>query len=265
MFDSILISILWLGGLGLIFGAVLAYAAKKFEVPVDPKIQQIKELLPGANCGACGYAGCDDLARAINSGEAKASVCSAMSGDKLAEISKLTGVDSGDSQKKKAVVMCSGVGDFSKRKFKYHGIENCREAMIVMQGDKVCEFGCMGYGTCVKACPSNAIKIDPKSGQVKVDESKCTGCGICEKACPKKIIKLIPQDQNVQVLCKSIRKGKESKEICSVSCIGCGLCEKQCKFDAIKMVDNLPVIDFEKCTNCGACTEKCPTKAIRKI
>lgn len=265
MLENILVSILWLGGLGLIFGAVLAYAAKKFEVPVDPKIQQIRQLLPGANCGGCGYAGCDDLARAIAAGEIKVSACSVISSENLKKISELTGVEAGDVSKKKAVVMCSGVGELSKRKFKYHGIENCREAMIVMQGDKVCEFGCMGYGTCAKACPSNAIKIDPKSGQVKVDENKCTGCGICEKACPKKIIKLIPADQQVQVFCKSIRKGKESKEICSASCIGCGLCEKQCKFDAIKMVDNLPVIDFEKCTNCGACTEKCPTKAIRKI
>jgi Na+-translocating ferredoxin:NAD+ oxidoreductase RNF subunit RnfB len=265
MFESVLSSVLWLGGLGLVFGAVLAYAAKKFEVPADPKIEQIRQLLPGANCGGCGYAGCDDLARAIASGETDASACAVISSENLANLNKLTGGQSGGAGRKKAVIMCQGAGNISKRKFDYYGVKDCREAMIAMQGDKVCEFGCLGYGTCQRVCPNEAIKKDPASGQLKVDESKCIGCGKCEKVCPKNVIKMIPADQSVRVLCRSTKKGKEIKDICASACIGCGLCEKQCKFDAIKMVDNLPVIDYEKCTNCGACAEKCPTKAIKKI
>jgi ferredoxin len=159
--------------------------------------------------------------------------------------------------------MCGGIGEKSKRKFEYHGIDDCREAMIVMQGDKVCENGCMGFGTCAKVCVNNAITIDKEHGHAFIDESKCTGCGACEKACPKHIIQRVPVDAKVHVYCKSVKKGKEAKEICSASCISCGLCAKECPEGAITMVDNLPVIDYDKCINCEACTKKCPTKAIR--
>jgi len=265
MFENILSSVLWLGGMGLIFGAVLAYAAKKFEVPVDPKIEQIRQVLPGANCGGCGYAGCDDLARAIGANEVKASACSSLSAEKLAQIAQITGLDTGEVCRKKAHIKCAGIGEASKRKFKYHGIESCREAMIVMQGDKVCEFGCMGYGTCAKVCPNNAIITDPDTGHMKVDESKCGGCGLCVKACPKNIIELVDANQNIRLCCKSSKKGKEAREVCTASCIGCGICEKQCQYGAITIENNLPVIDFKKCSGCGVCIEKCPTKAIKKF
>lgn len=263
MFENILTAILWLGGLGLFFGIVLALAAKKFAVKQDLNVALIREALPGANCGACGYAGCDELAKAISLGQVKANICPSMTLEKLARISELTGVDSGNVNRKKAVVMCGGIGEKSKRKFEYHGIDDCREAMIVMQGDKVCENGCMGFGTCAKVCVNNAITIDKEHGHAFIDESKCTGCGACEKACPKHIIQRVPVDAKVHVYCKSVKKGKEAKEICSASCISCGLCAKECPEGAITMVDNLPVIDYDKCINCEACTKKCPTKAIR--
>lgn len=262
MFANIVSPIVWLGGMGLIFGGLLAYAAKKFEVAQDPKIIEVRAALPGANCGGCGYAGCDDLAVAVVRGEVKANVCPSMSLERLAVVSDILGTDAGNINRQKAVIMCGGVGEKSKRKFHYQGIRDCREAMIAMQGDKVCEFGCMGYGTCKKACVFDAIQIDHETGRVYVDESKCTGCGACEKVCPKQIIKRVPIDSRVHVFCKSNRKGKEAREVCTAACIGCGLCVKECKFGAIAMVDNLAVIDFEKCVNCGACVKKCPAGAI---
>ncbi len=258
---EILKPIIALGGLGLIFGIGLAIAAKLFHVDVDPKIEAINDALPGANCGACGYAGCGACAEAIANGEAGVDVCpvgGAASADAISEIMGVSGEGSND--KKIARVICKGTDCNANDKFKYEGITDCRAAAMVSSGDKSCSYGCLGYGTCVQVCPFDAIVI--KDGIADIDPDKCASCGKCFEVCPKAVIAWVPYKQEIVVDCNSKEMGKTVKDKCSVGCIGCKICVKACPYDAMEFENNLAYINYDKCTNCGICAEKCPTGAI---
>ena len=257
---SIVYAVLVLGVMGLLFGLILAFASKIFAVEVDERIPAVQECLPGANCGGCGYPGCNGLATAIVEGKAPVNGCPVGGAAAAAKIAAVLGVEVTESEKMVAHVHCSGTCGNAKNRANYEGIEDCLGAIRVANGYKECAFACLGLGTCEKACPFGAIHV--VDGVAKVDESKCTACSKCVAACPKHIISLVPEKNSVRIDCSSKAKGKEVMDACAVGCIGCGLCEKTCKFDAIHMEGNLPVIDYTKCKGCQMCAKACPRHII---
>ena len=258
---DILIPILTLGFLGLFFGVGLAIASKKLAVKVDPRLEQVHGLLPGSNCGACGGAGCFGFAEGLLSGKFSAEACRVSSDKIKEEIAKLLGKNLEKKVKKIVALYCNG-GKRVKNKFLYKGIEDCVSANLVLGGQKACFWGCLGFGTCEKVCPFDALKMS-EEGLPVVDPKKCKACNKCVVACPKKLFLLVPVNNKVYVACSSGDSGKDTKAVCPVGCIACKLCEKSCKFDAIHVVDNLAVIDYNKCTSCGECVKVCPMKTIR--
>jgi len=262
--DIVMVSaIIGLGGMGLLFGAGLAFASKKFAIKVDSRIEEIVAALPGANCGACGYPGCSGYAEAIvNSGSnIKIDLCIPGGSDVSAEIARIMGMDAVDTNEAMvAVVQCQGDNEKAPRRFQYQGVKDCTAAQMIMQGDKACTYGCLGYGTCVAACPFNAL-IMGKNGLPVVLEDKCTGCGMCVKACPRSIMKLIPVSQKIYLGCVSQGKAREVKAVCSVGCIGCALCSKPkvTPSGAIVMNENLPEIINPLADDLINAVEKCPT------
>ncbi|MCD1146905.1 RnfABCDGE type electron transport complex subunit B [Peptoniphilus sp. KCTC 25270] len=258
--DNILFATLILGVMGLVFGVVLAVAAKVFFVEMDPRVAQVLDALPGANCGACGFPGCEGLANAIAAGSAPANGC-AIGGQEVAqEVASIMGVNAGEMEKEVAVVRCQGTCDAAKDKFQYNGLVDCRLMGDFAQGAKSCSSGCLGGGTCVAACEFDAIHV--VNGVAVVDKEKCVACRKCIDICPKNIIGLMPYKQQTEVKCSTHDAGKVVRANCSVGCIACGICEKSCPKDAIHVTDNLAKIDYEKCINCGICASKCPTGAI---
>ncbi|NLW22427.1 MAG: RnfABCDGE type electron transport complex subunit B [Tissierellia bacterium] len=258
--SGILYPIIVLGGLGLLFGASLSLASKVFAVETNPKADEIRQALPGANCGACGFPGCDGLANAIAEGEAPVNACSVGGkpvADKIADIMGISGVE---VVRQVATVLCQGDCNKAKNKYVYNGIMDCRAQNILAGGSKSCSYGCLGCGTCKDVCEFDAIEI--VDGVAVVDKDKCVACKKCIDVCPKKIIELVPYDNQVVVKCKSKDPGKVVRGNCSIGCIGCKICVKNCPVDAFTFEDNLAKINYEKCTNCGICAEKCPTKAI---
>ena len=249
------------GLIGLIIGILLGLAAKKLYVEVDEKEFQIRELLPGTNCGGCGYAGCDALAKAISTGEAEINACPVANQEAYTEIGKVMGKEAKVTEKKVAYVKCSGTCDKTKVKYEYFGVQDCNKAALVPgKGNKLCSYGCMGFGSCVKACAFDAIHI--VNGIAVVDKEKCTGCNKCTVECPLQLIELVPTKARHLVACNSNDKGKDVKASCQAGCIGCKLCVKSCEYDAIIVEDNLAYIDYSKCTNCGKCATVCPVKVI---
>ncbi len=263
--ESILFAILSLGGLGLIFGLLLGYASKRLHVEENPKIPVIRDTLPSANCGACGFIGCEDYATAIVEEGAELNLCAVGGGAVATMIGEIMGVAIEGSVPKKAYVKCQGTSSNAKQKYNYTGPMDCHAvAGLPGGGPKGCMYGCLGLGSCVEACPFDCIHII--NGVAVIDEIKCTGCGLCVKTCPKLVIELTPIDSRVRVTCTSKLKGVlDVKSQCSVGCIACGSCERNCPSGAIKLENSLPVIDYEKCTQCDICVEKCPTKSILHI
>lgn len=259
---EILWAVVWFAVLGGLFGALLSVASKVFKVERDERIDKVKEHLPGANCGGCGYAGCEALAEAIVKGEAKCNTCPVAADSETAEICQIMGMSPEKAVRLRAQVMCSGVCDTAKRKYEYEGEADCSAAMRLGGGPKECPNGCIGLGTCVKACPFGAISL--VSGVARVDYHKCKACGVCVASCPKGIIKLIPYDASLWVACSSHDKGALVRQYCEAGCIGCGLCAKKCPVGAITVNGNVASIDYEKCTDCGACASVCPRKIIIK-
>lgn len=258
---NILNAALVIGGLGLLFGVGLGLAAKKFAVEVDPLFPVVRDLLPGANCGGCGFAGCDAFAKALVAGEGKPNGCPVNNNDNMLKIAAALGKEAKAGERLVSFVKCNGTCDKAKDKYEYYGITSCRSASYLQgTGAKSCEYGCLGLGECVDACMFDAIHI--VDGIAVVDETKCTACGMCVKACPKAIIEIVPEKGHTRVRCNSLDKGKDVKAKCSVGCIGCGICVKTCESDAIHVTNQLAKIDYEKCINCGKCVAKCPTKAI---
>ncbi|NLB42076.1 MAG: RnfABCDGE type electron transport complex subunit B [Clostridiales bacterium] len=261
MWEQLLLPVLSLGGMSLIFGVGLSVAAKKFMVEKDSNFDEVREALPGINCGACGYPGCDALAEAIVEGKVAVDACP-VGGIKVANnIGAILGIEVKDKEKMVARVLCQGDCDKAIDKYKYEGIKDCVAASMVADGQKACKASCIGLGTCERACPFDAIHVNDK-GLAVVDRDKCTACNICVTECPKNVIELIPMSSQVQIACNSNDKGRVVKSNCTIGCIGCQICVKACPFDAIGFEDNLAKIDYDKCTNCGVCVEKCPTKSI---
>lgn len=257
---KILLPVLIFIGLGLLMGALLALASKLFAVKKDEKAEAIKECLPGANCGGCGYSGCDAYAAAVSEGDAPVNKCSVGGAEAASKIAQIMGVDAGEQVRMRAQVMCSGTGEYAKKKYIYEGIDDCVAASKIGGGDKMCKNGCIGLGTCVRACPFDAIVVE--NGVAAVDYSKCKGCGICVSACPKGIIKLIPFDAKHWVGCMSVDDGKNTRKVCDVGCISCKICQKNCPAGAINVDNFVASIDYDKCTGCDICTDKCPRHII---
>ena len=257
---NVLIPVLVLAAMGLIFGALLGVAAKVFKVEKDDRIEQITELLTGANCGGCGYAGCSAFAEAVVAGKADAGGCPGTKDENKAKIAEIMGVKIKSGPKKVARVLCRGTCEAAGTNCSYQGIADCVAANRYGGGEKTCQYSCCGLGSCVSVCRFDAISI--VDGIAVIDEEKCTACGACAKICPRHVITIMPKEQKTYVACMSKEKGAALKDICKAGCIGCKLCEKACEFSAISVNDNLAVIDYEKCTDCGACAEKCPKKII---
>ena len=261
MVTGIIIAAAVVGILGILIGIFLGIASEKFKVEVDEKEILVRNELPGNNCGGCGYAGCDALAKAIAAGQAEVGACPVGGASTAEKIGAIMGVAGGTAEKKVAFVKCKGTCDKTKVQYNYYGVDDCKKVSVVPgAGEKACTYGCMGYGSCVKACAFDAIHV--VDGVAVVDKEKCVACGKCVSSCPNHLIELVPYKAEHLVQCSSHDKGKDVKSVCESGCIGCTLCTKQCEFDAIHMEDNLAVIDYEKCTNCGKCAVKCPAKVI---
>lgn len=261
---NIVFALLVLGILGLVFGAALAVASKVFEVKTDPRFPEIMDCLPGANCGGCGYAGCSAAANAIIEGKAAVNCCPVASAENVAKIAEIMGVEAASGERQIAHVICNG-GHAAKKKFEYIGIQDCLGATKVAgNGPLECAYGCLGLGSCVKACSFDAIKIGENNLPV-VDADKCTNCMQCAVACPRNLIVSVPVSKKVFVECNNKQKGAAAMKVCEHACIGCGLCVKECKLGAIQVIDNVAVIDYEKCKNCKICTKVCPKDAISPI
>lgn len=248
--------------IALIFAVLILVVTKLCKVDEDKKAAQILELLGGSNCGGCGSSGCAAFAKSLVEGKGKICDCHSTTKEHAAQIAKILGVDAEDGVPTVAVVKCSG-GINAKHKFEYAGYTNCTNLASFQGGDKCCPHGCLGGSDCKAKCEHGAIEIT--DGVSTINKKLCVSCGACINACPKGIIERIPLSAKVYVACSSKCKGREVMNACTKGCIGCGICEKNCPYGAIKLVDNLPVIDYNKCTGCMTCVSKCPRKTIREF
>ncbi len=261
--NQILIPVLIVGGMGLLFGALLGIASKVFAVETDERVPQITELLPGANCGGCGFAGCGAYANALVKGGVRPNMCP-VGGPAVAEqIAQILGVENEEKEKMVARVLCNGTPDRALQKYIFDGHADCHSAARLGGGEKMCPHGCLGFGSCVAVCQFDAISVE--TGVAVVDTEKCVACGACAAECPKNIIKILPEKSKYTITCKSVEKGKITRHDCQVGCIGCGICAKNCPKEAITVKDNLAAIDPSKCVNCGICAKKCPQHAINHV
>jgi electron transport complex protein RnfB len=251
-----------LAGLGVVFGVALAIIAARFVVKVDPKVERVRETLPGANCGACGFAGCMGYAEAVvGNPDVAVNMCAPGKSSVAEKIAEITGKKAEKVEPKIARVFCQGGAQLSQKKFIYTGVQDCTAAVLAAGGDKSCEYGCLGYGTCMRACPFGAISMSADNLPL-INPEKCTACGKCVAACPKQVIELAQSSKAVVISCHSRDKGVDVKKKCQVGCIACGICVRTCPVDAIKIDNNLARIDHSKCIVCGLCVKKCPTSAI---
>lgn len=261
MITQILIPVLSMAALGLIFGLGLACTLKIFGIETDATVALIITKLPGANCGACGKAGCAGFAEALKKGEVLPAGCVVSNEEARRSISELLGVEYNPKVKTVATVRCGG-GKNAKDKYHYRGIKSCKAASLVFGGQKECSYGCLGFGDCASVCPFEAIKM--KDELPEVDINKCTACGKCVAACPKNLFVLAPVEKEYYVKCNSKDPGRVVAKACKRGCIACGKCVKACPVAAIALTDNLAAIDYAKCENHGKCFEVCPTKCITR-
>ena len=260
---EILIPVGILFGIALICAVLLTVSNKYFGIKEDEKAIALRDCLPGANCGACGYSGCDGYANALACGKTDKTNLCVPGGDGVAkQIADVLGVQSEDVVEKVAYVACNGTCDAVTKKFEYQGEKTCRIANMSYSGDKVCNFACLGYGDCARACPQDAISIE--DGIAHVNPRKCIGCGICVRECPNSIIHLINDTSRVVVECSNHDKGAVTRKACTNGCIGCMKCQKTCPHGAITVVDNLATIDYSLCTGCAECVKVCPVHCIHE-
>ncbi len=250
-------------GTGIVIGLLLGIAGKLLYTKTDDRVSRVREHLPGSNCGGCGYSGCDGMAAAIVKGDAEPGGCMQCDKEERAAICEILGKeDLSASERKVAVVRCSGTCDKTKFVYDYYGLNEChRVALVPGRGSKSCAYACTGLGSCVRACPTGAMTV--VNGRAQVDQKRCVGCGACLRVCPNDIIELIPATAKYVVACKSQEKGKAVREMCQAGCIGCGICQKMCPSGAITLTNNIAHIDQSLCTRCGGCASKCPAKVIR--
>ncbi|MBE6606222.1 MAG: RnfABCDGE type electron transport complex subunit B [Ruminococcaceae bacterium] len=263
MLNNILIALAVVGAVGLIAGILLALISHFFAVPDDEKVKAVRACLPGINCGACGYKGCDDYAVAVAEGEAKANLCVPGAADVAKELGELLGIEVEAPKDVVAFVHCNGTCEATTKRAEYDGISSCKAASMLYGGPDACSYGCMGLGDCATSCPADAICM--KDGVARVDTTRCLGCGLCETICPKNIISMVPQETSVVVMCSNKDKGADARKVCTNVCIGCKKCEKTCPNGAITVVNNLAEIDYDKCTGCALCVSECPTKCLKHV
>ncbi|MBQ6360794.1 MAG: RnfABCDGE type electron transport complex subunit B [Lachnospiraceae bacterium] len=255
------IAVVVLCSVSAVCAAILVIAARYMFVPVDETAEKIRACLPGANCGACGYAGCDHYAAEIAAGnEEKTGKCVPGGEKAAAEIAALLGKEAEEVVSMVAVMHCQGDCHTASVKEEYKGISSCAGANLLFGGKKLCTFACLGFGDCATVCPQGAITI--KDDLAHINASECIGCGMCADICPKGIISLLPDTVRTVEGCRNTLAGSHVRPACKAGCIGCHKCEKECPTGAITIKNNLSIIDQHKCINCGHCTEVCPTKAI---
>ncbi len=260
--NSLLIAAGSMGGLGLLFSIGLAIADKKLHVEEDPKIAQIYEVLPGVNCGACGFPGCSAFAENVVNGNAKYNGCPVGGPDVADDVANILGIESGTSERIVARVMCQGGIAETARKATYDGIKTCTAATLLSKGEKFCEYGCIGYGDCVEACQFDAMYMND-NGLPVVIEDKCVGCGECVKACPQGIMEMHAISHNVLLRCKNEDKILFARQVCTRACIGCGICVREADEGKLTLSNNLAKIDYDKFgDDTKIPTEKCPGKCF---
>lgn len=272
MDNIVIIAVSTLGGLGLISAVILYFIASKFKVIEDPNIDLVEEVLPSANCGACGFPGCRAFAEATTKSARDEKTlddlfCPVGGNDVMQEVGAILGLEVAKQDPMIAVVRCNGSFAHTPAKVKFDGISSCAFANNLFSGEGGCMFGCLGQGDCVDVCDFDAIRMNPETGLPVVND-KCTACGICVDACPRNIIELRPRgikDRRIFVSCVNKEKGGPARKNCEVACTGCTKCVKVCKFDAITIKDFLAYIDFSKCTLCRKCIDECPTNAIWEV
>lgn len=263
MFIDILTALAVVVSVGLLLGILLALFIHFFGIEEDEKTKKVRDALPGINCGACGYKGCNDYAEAVAKGNAKPNLCIPGAEAVATELGAILGVEVEKPKDEVAFVHCNGTCDAVSEKAVYDGIAACKAGTMIYGGPKACTYGCIGCGDCAKVCVSHAICME--NGIARVDTRRCVGCGLCAKECPKKIISMIPQEAATAVYCNSKDKGADARKACKNACIGCKKCEKTCPEHAISVINNCAVIDYTKCTGCGLCAECCPTACLKKV
>lgn len=263
--NPILLAVILVAAIGLIAGIGLSIASVVMAVPKDEKAEAIRECLPGANCGACGFSGCDGYAAALSSGETtQTNLCAPGGNDVAGDVAKILGVEAGSIEPMAAFVHCNGTNQNTKYKLDYKGVMSCQMASQLFGGPKECVYGCIGYGDCLNVCDFGAISIC--EGVARIDPIQCAACKRCINTCPKHLIELVPLHKAKSIVtCKNHNKGAFTRKECSVGCIGCMKCTKVCEFDAIKVENNTAHVDYDKCTGCGKCVDGCPVKAIHLV
>lgn len=266
--NTIVISSVVLASIGILSAILLYFVSQKFKVYEDPKIDEVTLLLPGANCGGCGFAGCRNFAENVVKNKGLDGFSCPPGGSSVnSAISQLFGGVLQEEAPRKTVIRCNGSCENAPAKVSYDSIASCAFFNNLEAGESLCAFGCLGCGDCVSACQFDAIKIDPLTKLPVVDEKACVFCKACIKACPRSIIDIVPMhdQKTVYVACMNKEKGGEAKKNCSVACIGCKKCEKTCEFSAVTVDNNLALINGVNCTSCLKCVEGCPTKAIHAM
>ena len=263
MLINVLIAFAVVTTAGLILAILLILLIKFFGIEEDEKVKNIRACLPGINCGACGFKGCDDYAAALAEGKTKPNLCIPGAETTANEIGEFLGIEVEAPKDVVAFVHCNGVCTATSQKAVYDGIKSCKAAAMLFGGPEACSYGCLGCGDCATICPADAICVT--DGVAHVDTRKCLGCGVCVAACPKHIISLVPQETAAAVFCSNKDKGADARKACKNACIACKKCEKACPTDAITVIDNCAVIDYSKCTGCKECVAGCPTGCLKAV
>ncbi len=269
MSTTIIFTVASLSILGLLLAVVLYFVAQKFKVEEDPRIDIVEGIMPGANCGGCGQAGCRAFAEACTKAENLDNLFCPVGGNAtMKKVADALGFQVAEKAPMVAVVRCNGTCENRPKTNVYDGIATCAAKAALYSGDTGCKYGCVGCGDCVNVCNFGALSMNPATCLPVVDEEKCTACGACTKACPKSVIELRnkgPKNRRVFVSCVSQDKGAVARKACKAACIGCGKCAKVCPFEAINVENNVAYIDFNKCKLCTKCVSECPTGAIHKV
>ena len=260
---DIFMALLVIFSIALVAGVLLSLISHFFGVEEDPLKAEVRACLPGINCGACGYKGCDDYAEALAAGGVKPNLCIPGAQSVADQVGQILGVEADPFEDVVAFVACNGHCEAAASKAVYEGVESCKAASMLYGGPNACTYGCLGFGDCAAACPADAICV--KDGIARVNTARCLGCGLCAETCPKRIIKMLPQETKTVVMCSNKQKGADARKACKNACIGCKKCEKACPNGAITVCDNLATIDYNKCSNCGACVQECPTGCLKAV